>query len=120
MRASYGEVAKETLPLVPAPAPTPTPGAALVTLEEQQAARRQELLRRKTLTIQEDRELQGLLYKYREELQRRHSLEQAEAVDLQWITEHPPEVRLETARTASAGTWGPPPLVGAAPSCPGS
>ena len=67
-------------------------GAA--TIEEQQAARRQELLRRKTLSPADDRELQGLLYKYREELKRRHSLEPHEAVDLQWIYDHPPEVRL--------------------------
>ena len=69
-----------------------------MTIEEQQAIRRRELLLRKSLSIPEDKELQSLLYKYREELQRRHSLEQAEVIDLQWILEHPPEIRLGELR----------------------
>ena len=67
-------------------------------MEEVQGWRRRELLSRKSLTIAEDRELQSLLYKYREELKRRHTLDKCEAVDLQWILDHPPETRLGELR----------------------
>ena len=69
-------------------------GQAVRSIEEIETERRKELWAKKSRSIREEKELQNLLYKYREELKRRHILDESESFDLQWILAHPPENRL--------------------------